>query len=234
MNKEEILVNDFVYTEPILALNIKTGTWRKATDEEFPPETEYLGDAPIPMSGIYINNSEKTFFLYTVNEEKYFRDSDGTFIPLDGTVYATVEMSRDLAGNIEPDHNVFRLFRKDGQVLYIQRYDASLYRKLYETEMMIGVSAPVLLGELEPGDWDFFYNMIDACEYWEMKQQERQQAQQQALPSSTPAGQPCPRTGFWFTPAAPSSRQRFEQGQIMPDLRNPAFDTIWQWDDNQD
>ena len=55
----------------------------------------------------------------------------------------------------------------------------------------------------------------------------------QASPARTPAGQPCPRTGFWFTPAAPSSRQRFEQGQIMPDLHNPAFDTIWQWDKRQ-
>ena len=52
-------------------------------------------------------------------------------------------------------------------------------------------------------------------------------------PMRTPAGFACPRTGFWFTPAAPSSRQRFEQGQIMPDLRNPAFDTIWQWDEKQ-
>lgn len=49
-----------------------------------------------------------------------------------------------------------------------------------------------------------------------------------------PAGQPCLRTGYWFTPAAPKSRQRFEQGQIMPDLHNPAFDTIWQWDKRQD
>lgn len=49
-----------------------------------------------------------------------------------------------------------------------------------------------------------------------------------------PAGQPCLRTGYWFTPAAPKSRQRFEQGQIMPDLHNPAFDTIWQWDEHQD
>ena len=54
MNKDEILVSDFVYTDPILALNTKTMTWRQATDEEFPPETEYLGDAPIPIQGIYV------------------------------------------------------------------------------------------------------------------------------------------------------------------------------------
>lgn len=85
---------------------------------------------------------------------------------LDGKVYATVEMPRDLAGNIEPDHNVFRMFREDGQLLYVQRYDASLYRRLYETEMMTGTSAAVLFGDLTPSDWDSFYNMIDACEYW--------------------------------------------------------------------
>lgn len=29
------------------------------------------------------------------------------------------------------------------------------------------------------------------------------------------------------------SRQHFEQGQTMPDMANPAFETIWQWDVNQ-
>lgn len=53
-------------------------------------------------------------------------------------------------------------------------------------------------------------------------------------PMRTPAGFVCPRTGYWFTPAAPSSRQRFEQGQIMPDVHSPAFDTIWQWDEHQE
>jgi len=47
------------------------------------------------------------------------------------------------------------------------------------------------------------------------------------------AGQPCPRTGFWFTPARAGSRQRFEAGQVMPEVGGDYGTTIWQWDDQQ-
>ena len=52
-------------------------------------------------------------------------------------------------------------------------------------------------------------------------------------PSSTHAGQPCPRTGFWFTPAKPGSRQHFTQGQVMPSVGGDYGLTIWQWDAQQ-
>lgn len=45
------------------------------------------------------------------------------------------------------------------------------------------------------------------------------------------ANQPCPRSGFWFTPARAGSRQRFEQGQVMPEVGGDYGTTIWQWDD---
>ena len=47
------------------------------------------------------------------------------------------------------------------------------------------------------------------------------------------AGQPCPKTGFWFTPARAGSRQRFEAGQVMPEVGGDYGATIWQWDDVQ-
>jgi hypothetical protein len=47
------------------------------------------------------------------------------------------------------------------------------------------------------------------------------------------AGQPCPRAGYWFTPARLASRQRFEQGQVMPEVGSPYGATIWQWDSMQ-
>lgn len=47
------------------------------------------------------------------------------------------------------------------------------------------------------------------------------------------AGQPCPKTGFWFTPARAGSRQRFEVGQVMPEVGGDYGATIWQWDDQQ-
>ena len=51
------------------------------------------------------------------------------------------------------------------------------------------------------------------------------------------AGQPCPRTGYWFTPAAAGSRQHFDAGQTMPDLASSdgasGWATVWQWDEQQ-
>jgi len=47
------------------------------------------------------------------------------------------------------------------------------------------------------------------------------------------AGHPCPQTGFWFTPARAGSRQRFEVGQLMPEVGGDYGATIWQWDDTQ-
>jgi hypothetical protein len=46
------------------------------------------------------------------------------------------------------------------------------------------------------------------------------------------AGQPCPREGWWFTPAKQDSRRYFKQGEIMPDMKSEAWATIWQWDEH--
>jgi Domain of unknown function (DUF1911) len=47
------------------------------------------------------------------------------------------------------------------------------------------------------------------------------------------AGEPCPRTGWWLTPAGGGTRQHFEQGQIMPAIGGDYGATIWQWDERQ-
>lgn len=47
------------------------------------------------------------------------------------------------------------------------------------------------------------------------------------------AGEACPCTGWWVTPAAANSRRRFQTGEPMPDLRSSWGATIWQWDDVQ-
>lgn len=52
-------------------------------------------------------------------------------------------------------------------------------------------------------------------------------------PTRVPAGQPCPRTGYWMTPASAGSRRRFQAGDVMPDLRGAWGATIWQWDVKQ-
>jgi Domain of unknown function (DUF1911) len=47
------------------------------------------------------------------------------------------------------------------------------------------------------------------------------------------AGQPCPREGFWLTPAKTNSRRLFKAGEVMPDVGGDYGATIWQWDDKQ-
>jgi uncharacterized protein YjbI with pentapeptide repeats len=53
-------------------------------------------------------------------------------------------------------------------------------------------------------------------------------------PQNVHAGQPCPRNGFWFTPALPGSRRYFKQETVMPELKSNYGATIWQWDQDQD
>ncbi|MBZ8139484.1 hypothetical protein CLD22_06150 [Rubrivivax gelatinosus] len=43
------------------------------------------------------------------------------------------------------------------------------------------------------------------------------------------AGEPCPRTGWWTTPAAPV-RRRFVAGTVMPELGGDWGTTVWQLD----
>jgi hypothetical protein len=47
------------------------------------------------------------------------------------------------------------------------------------------------------------------------------------------AGQPCPREGYWFTPARINSRRHFNAGEVMPDVGGDYGSTIWQWDASQ-
>jgi hypothetical protein len=47
------------------------------------------------------------------------------------------------------------------------------------------------------------------------------------------ANQPCPKAGFWFTPARANSRSLFEQGQTMPEVGGDYGATDWQWDEQQ-
>ena len=44
------------------------------------------------------------------------------------------------------------------------------------------------------------------------------------------AGQPCPRAGWWTTPAAGGERRRFAQGDVMPALQSDWGATIWQFE----
>ena len=52
-------------------------------------------------------------------------------------------------------------------------------------------------------------------------------------PPRQPAGQPCPKEGWWFTPAAAGSRRHFKQGEVMPEVQSDYGSTFWQWDSDQ-
>lgn len=56
---------------------------------------------------------------------------------------------------------------------------------------------------------------------------------QAALRLKCDAGQPCPRTGWWFTPAKAHSRRHFKTGEVMPDFPSDWGQVIWQWDERQ-
>ncbi|WP_230969532.1 PoNe immunity protein domain-containing protein [Nitrogeniibacter aestuarii] len=50
---------------------------------------------------------------------------------------------------------------------------------------------------------------------------------------NVPAGQPCPETGWWFTPAKQGSRRYFKQGETMPDVGGDYGAVFWQWSPDQ-
>ncbi|WP_439885252.1 PoNe immunity protein domain-containing protein [Pseudomonas syringae] len=44
------------------------------------------------------------------------------------------------------------------------------------------------------------------------------------------AGNPCTKTGYWFTPAQANSRRHFQQGEVMPSISDSTWgDTLWYW-----
>jgi hypothetical protein len=47
-------------------------------------------------------------------------------------------------------------------------------------------------------------------------------------------GQPCPRAGWWWTPANTKARRHFALGEIMPDVPSTTHGaTLWHWDQKQ-
>lgn len=55
-----------------------------------------------------------------------------------------------------------------------------------------------------------------------------QQAIDALRPARCEAGQPCPQTGTWWTPAKPDARRVFNQGEAMPDFPDSSYGaTIW-------
>lgn len=50
------------------------------------------------------------------------------------------------------------------------------------------------------------------------------------IPERVEAGQPCTKTGYWFTPAQKNSRRHFQVGEIMPNFSGSTWGaTLWYW-----
>ncbi|RIX78367.1 PoNe immunity protein domain-containing protein [Acidovorax cavernicola] len=49
-----------------------------------------------------------------------------------------------------------------------------------------------------------------------------------------PGGEPCPKAGWWLTPAKVGSRRYFKVGEVMPNVKGSSYgSTFWQWDIDQ-
>ncbi|MEN2751483.1 hypothetical protein AAIR29_07530 [Psychrobacter sp. FBL11] len=82
--------------------------------------------------------------------------------------------------------------------------------------------------------YDEFMKRFDAGEdmtpYYENQPTTRPEITSQARGRCL-ANQPCPKSGYWFTPAKKDSRAYFKQGDIMPDYPNNDWgQVIWQFD----
>ena len=58
--------------------------------------------------------------------------------------------------------------------------------------------------------------------------------QSMTKPLRVAGGEPCPKSGHWFSPAKADSQGHFTAGTIMPDFPEAQYGlTIWQWLDSQ-
>ncbi|WP_363507600.1 PoNe immunity protein domain-containing protein [Burkholderia sp. LMU1-1-1.1] len=49
-------------------------------------------------------------------------------------------------------------------------------------------------------------------------------------PLRVTGGEPCPKSGLWFTPAKTDSQAHFAAGTVMPDFPDAQYGlTTWQW-----
>ena len=56
----------------------------------------------------------------------------------------------------------------------------------------------------------------------------------ESKPGRVPAGESCPRTGWWQTPAKAGSRRHFRQGERFPKIEDSDYgDTFWLWAQDQ-
>ncbi|NVD71553.1 DUF1911 domain-containing protein [Duganella sp. BJB1802] len=95
-------------------------------------------------------------------------------------------------------------------------------------------AATVYLLDLDGSRIDHLVYPQDLVDYARKLREEDRYTGQESETSShfgrAEGGQPCPRTGFWETPAKLHSRSHFKQGDILPIFDGSEYGgTIWQW-----
>ena len=56
----------------------------------------------------------------------------------------------------------------------------------------------------------------------------------ESRPQRVPAGETCPRSGWWHTPAKADSRRFIQKGEMLPKIEGSDYgDTFWLWSPNQ-
>ncbi len=115
------------------------------------------------------------------------------------------------------------------------------YKDLLHKELIIGSEpAPQLAASAvareaftnRPCKW-YFVEMLPG-EFEDIDGEDEPAAQPKHVALRVQAGQSCPETGYYFTPARADSRRHFRQGEVMPDFDSTYGLTIWQWDQFQD
>lgn len=232
-DRQVVLLENFLSGRPVIAFDVRHQTWRDATESEAP--SGLSASELREVVGTYVLQDGVLYTLYLAPDRQSFvlHASDGTCIELDPFGRADIEPSKDLAGQPEADYSLLKVYDRNNQLKYRLRYSHKRFRELFEADQAGGFSPQSQAGDLELADWDFFHNVAlsfqDARKLQDRKRVDA--ATVGAIRSN--AGQTCPRTGYWFTPARENSRAYFEEGQTMPDVGGTWGTTIWQWDEQQ-
>lgn len=217
---------------PTINLDHETGTWRLATDAEVPP-----GVALVNVPGIvgdYLVIEGLYHYRYwtdvdTPQERFFFRTDEDVLIEIDGHRYAEVVYATDPAGNPQPDHKQFSIYREDGQLLYRIIYYSLDFEKQYQYDLMTGDTEQYTSEPPTLGTWDWFVACVGSFDLMKRRRLEREQEAKTAPPPPAPdvppvlsalPGQPCPQGGVWFAPNWNHREVTLETGETMPGGRD--------------
>lgn len=174
--------------------------------------------------------SHRIFFRYWSNDRShfYFQDSEGKRIEIDGKRRAEVVQAKDAAGNPIDGYMQFSIYEPDGQLIYRHIYDQTPYMTAYQMDFSFPPA--------ELSSWDYFVALQGSFDYM------RENAHKlhgpgsdwEASPERVEADKPCPKPGWWFTPAKTNSRRYFKRGEVFPEIESSSYGaTFWQWSPDQ-